>query len=68
MNDIATMINTVGFPIACCVALFYQSSKNSETYQGILNSMQKTIENNTLALKELSIRLTTEGEIDGKSR
>ena len=68
MNDIVTLINTVGFPIACCVALFYQNSKNSEMYQEFINSMQKTIENNTLALKELSIRLTTEGEIDGKSR
>ena len=62
MNDIVTMINTVGFPIACCVALFYQNSKNIKMYQEFINSMQKTIDNNTLALKELSIRLTEEAK------
>lgn len=62
MTEIITVINTVGFPIACCVALFMQNGKNAENYQGIINSMQKTIENNTLALKELSIRIEKEGE------
>lgn len=51
------IVNSVGFPIAVCIALFYQNNKINENYKEMLKTMDKTIENNTLALKELSIRL-----------
>lgn len=55
--DFVEIVNSVGFPIAVCVALFYQNNKINENYKEMLGTMDKTIENNTLALKELSIRL-----------
>lgn len=65
--EFVEIVNSVGFPIAVCVALFYQNNKINENYKEMLGTMDKTIENNTLALKELSIRLenNTGGEIIG---
>lgn len=59
MQAIMTFINSVGFPIACCVALFYQSDKNNENYQKAIATMQNVLENNTIALKEISVKLDT---------
>lgn len=41
--DITTLITTVGFPIAACIALFWQNIRMSET-----------IQNNTSAILELT--------------
>lgn len=43
VQTVSTFISTVGFPIAACVALYYQNAKMSEA-----------LHNNTVALTELS--------------
>lgn len=43
IQTVSTFISTVGFPIAACVALYYQNAKMSEA-----------LHNNTVALTELS--------------
>ena len=43
IQDITTLITTVGFPIAACIALFWQNLKMSEM-----------ISNNTEAILELT--------------
>lgn len=43
IQDITTLITTVGFPIAACIALFWQNIRMSET-----------IQNNTSAILELT--------------
>lgn len=68
MNEIATIISTVGFPIAACIAcgffikwIIEQNNKNMESIraeQANLNrSMQQAINNNTKALQELIDKL-----------
>ena len=32
MEEIAQLISNVGFPIACCIVLFYNNSKFNDTY------------------------------------
>ena len=46
MNELTNLITNVGFPIACCIVLFYNNSKFTET----LNSLNVT-------LKEISTRI-----------
>ena len=41
MNEVANLITNVGFPIACCVVLFYNNSKFTET----LNNLNVTLTN-----------------------
>lgn len=51
------LINGVGFPIAVSIVLFYQNGKQNERYDKQMKELAKVIENNTLTLKELCLRL-----------
>lgn len=62
---IIDVINGVGFPIAVCVALFYQNSKQDERYDKQMKELSKVIENNTLSLTELNLRLEKGVAING---
>ena len=57
METIIQLINGVGFPIAVSIVLFYQNGKQDERYDKQMNELTKVIENNTLTLKELCLRL-----------
>lgn len=68
MNDIITIISTVGFPIAACVGMGwfvkYQTdlnNKNIETMRQEQNeqirSMTNAVKNNTVALQQLVDKL-----------
>ena len=46
MDEVTNLITNVGFPIACCVVLFYNNSKFAEA----LNNLNVT-------LKEMSTRI-----------
>ena len=57
---ITELVNTVGFPIAVSVALFWQNHKTTETYnktftefKDVINHNTKTIENLTKAVKDI---------------
>lgn len=56
-SSIIQLINGVGFPIACCVALFYQNIKQSENHKTEMNELKTVIENNTLILRELTTKI-----------
>lgn len=57
METIVQLINGVGFPIAVSIALFYQNGKQGEAYDRQMQELAKVIENNTLTLTELNLRL-----------
>lgn len=62
-NAIVQFINGVGFPIACCIGLFYQNNKQNESNTKEMNELKDVIENNTLILKELSTKMNIESEV-----
>lgn len=64
INVISQLITAVGFPIAACIALFWQSNKQAETFRDSLEQQRaehaaemakvtEAINNNTLALNRL---------------
>lgn len=55
VNDIMTIISTLGFPIAACIWMAYYQNTT-------LQKLTEVIQKNTEMLKELSIRL--EGKDD----
>ena len=57
MDTIIQWINGVGFPIAVSIILFFQNGKQDERYDKQMKELTKVIENNTLTLKELCLRL-----------
>lgn len=57
VQTVSTFISTVGFPIAACVALYLQNVKMSEA-----------LNNNTLALTELSTLIKEGKKQDGEKQ
>lgn len=56
-STVVQLINGVGFPIACCVALFHQNTKQSENHKTEMTELKTVIENNTLILRELITKI-----------
>lgn len=53
MNAITQLITNVGFPIACCVVLFYQNNKQRES----MDELKTTIEKNSTILDKVFDKL-----------
>lgn len=53
IQAIATAISTVGFPIACCCFLLWQSNKQDEYNRKQQEELRKTIDNNTKSIDKL---------------
>lgn len=50
MDEIITLISSVGFPIAMCVYMIFTNNKTIE-------NLRQTIENNTKVMVEISTKL-----------
>lgn len=57
VNDITTIISSLGFPIVCCGALFYTNIKQNTAWQETISKITDALNNNTQALTKLSERL-----------
>ena len=51
---IQSFIQTLGFPIACVVYLFYSTQKERELHAEESKQWQEALQNNTLALTKLT--------------
>lgn len=57
MQEVTQLISTVGFPIAACVALFYQLSSITKSHKEEISELRKVVENNTLTLQRMLDKL-----------
>lgn len=57
LDTVVSLISTVGFPICCCIALFYYMTKQREEHKEEVEKMTEALNNNTIALKKLEIKL-----------
>lgn len=53
MDDIIQLISSVGFPIACCCFLLYQSSQQDRYNRDQQERLRSTIEGNTKSIESL---------------
>lgn len=65
MNDILTVITTVGFPIAMCLILCFYIYKIDDEHNKEVDALRETLNNNTLALEKLLLFLETKGIYSG---
>lgn len=56
-NDIQSFISTIGFPIFVAVFFLLQNYKQDERNAAALDKMQQALDQNTLAIRELTIKL-----------
>lgn len=57
IQDVTTLVSSLGFPIVACGALFWSNLKTSDHYNKTIEEMRKTIEDNTLVTKQLIDKL-----------
>lgn len=55
-NAIVQTVSSVGFPIVMCLMLYNQMLKTENVHKQEIAELRKAIENNTLALNNLTTR------------
>lgn len=53
MEEILNAVSTVGFPIACTIALFWQLSNEQKAHKEEMTALRDVIVQNTVAITEL---------------
>lgn len=48
--DLLDAVSSVGFPIAMCLLLYFQSLKEEESHKVEIDELKQAIENNTLVI------------------
>lgn len=56
-NAIVQLVSTLGFPIACCIAMFWQNNKLNESHKAEVSKLNEAINNNTIALNHIIDKL-----------
>lgn len=57
VTTITQLIGSLGFPIACCVALFWYMIKEKDAHKAEMEELRKSVEANTLAINKLCAHL-----------
>ena len=60
--NISEMISNMGFPIVCCVAMFWFIQKTMAQQQTLLDDINKSLQNQTATMTQLLIALNKEGK------
>lgn len=58
INGLTQLIGSLGFPIAMCVYLLWNQNKADEKHAEEMNKITEALNNNTLALTQLSERMS----------
>ena len=61
IQAISTLIGSLGFPIAACIACFSMLNKEREEHKNEMAKVTEAINNNTLALEALKGKLEKDG-------
>lgn len=56
-STIVQIISSLGFPIACCIAMFWQNNKLNESHKAEVSKLNEAINNNTIALNHIIDKL-----------
>lgn len=56
-GTIASLISSVGFPIAACVYLVYNQNKADERHRDEIDKLRQSLDNNTKVITKLCSKL-----------
>lgn len=57
VTTITQLIGSLGFPIVCCVALFWYMMKEKDAHKAEMAELRKSVEANTQAINNLCAHL-----------
>lgn len=56
-STIVQLISSLGFPIVCCIAMFWQNNKLTASHKEEVSKLNDAINNNTIALNHIIDKL-----------
>lgn len=66
INELASLISTLGFPIGMCLIMCYYINKINDAHKEESNEFAEALNNNTLVLQKLCDKLDSEVNVDDK--
>lgn len=66
INDLSSLISTLGFPIAMCLIMCYYINKISESHKEETDKFAAALNNNTVVLQKLCDKLDSEVDVNDK--
>ena len=62
MASIVSVVQSLGFPIACVIAMFYFWNKEREDHKTEMADITQALNNNTIALTKLTAYISNDKE------
>lgn len=66
INDLSTLVSTLGFPIAMCLIMCYYINKINDAHKEESDKFADALNNNTIVLQKLCDRLDSEVNVNDK--
>lgn len=66
INDLSTLISTLGFPIAMCLIMCYYINKINDAHKEETSKFVEALNNNTVVLQKLCDKLDSEIDVNDK--
>lgn len=66
INDLSTLISTLGFPIAMCLIMCYYINKINDAHKEETDKFAEALNNNTVVLQKLCDKLDSEVNANDK--
>lgn len=66
VNDLATLISTLGFPIGMCLIMCYYINKINDVHKKETDKFAEALNNNTVVLQKLCDKLDGEVNVNDK--
>lgn len=63
INDLASLISTLGFPIGMCLIMCYYINKINDTHKEETDKFSEALNNNTVVLQKLCDKLDSEVDV-----
>lgn len=57
ISAVTTLIGSLGFPIVCCITMFYYMVKQGEQHKQEMDKVTEALNNNTIALTKLADKM-----------
>lgn len=64
INDLATLISTLGFPIGMCLIMCYYINKINEAHKEETDKFAEALNSNTVVLQKLCDKLDSEVDVN----
>lgn len=66
INDLASLISSLGFPIAMCLIMCYYINKINDAHKEETDKFAEALNNNTVVLQKLCDKLDSEVNVNDK--